>query len=246
MNTACPDEFRGSAQSFHYNQLNMIKNSIYPCIWFDGNAKAAADLYASVFKESKIIHDSPMVVMMEICGKKIMGLNGGPQFKVNPSVSFFILCETIDETNEVWNKLIAEGKTMMAIDKYPWSERYGWLQDKSGVTWQIAINDKEKGKQSLTPSFLFTDDNFGKAEEAIKFYTKVFENSAVDLLLHYPPEDTNAGTEMYSEFNLCGYKLIAMDGPGVHGYHFNEGISFVVNCNSQKEIDYYWDTFTKD
>ncbi len=223
-----------------------MTDQIYPCLWFDGNAKAAADFYCTVFKNSKITIDTPMVVNFELNGKKIMGLNGGPMFKINPSISLFVLCESINETNELWNKLIDGGKTLMAIDKYPWSERYGWVQDRFGLTWQVSVVNKEGDKQKITPSMLFTGNQFGKAEEAIKFYTAVFKNSAADALVHYPHGDANAGKLMFSEFNLNKYGLIAMDGPGTHEYTFNEAVSFVVNCENQEEIDYYWNKLTAD
>src|SRR5258706_8775623 len=128
-----------------------MNNTIHPCIWFDGNAKVAAGFYCSVFKNSTISFESPMVVMFELGGKKFMGLNGGPIFKINPSISIFVLCESINETNEVWNKLLDGGKILMPIDKYPWSERYGWVQDKFGLTWQVSVAYKEGNDQQLTP-----------------------------------------------------------------------------------------------
>ena len=93
---------------------------------------------------------------------------------------------------------------------------------------------------------LFTGSQFGKAEEAINFYTRVFDNSSADLVIHYPKEDNNAGKVMYSAFKLNQQDFIAMDGPGAHDYTFNEAVSFVVNCETQKEIDYYWNNLTKD
>lgn len=222
-----------------------MNNTIHPCLWFDGNAKEAAGFYCSVIKNSKITIDTSMVVMFELSGKKFMGLNGGPMFKINPSISLFILCESVRETNELWDKLIDGGKALMPIDKYPWSERYGWLQDKFGLTWQVSVVYKEGDKQQLTPSMLFTDKQFGRAEEAISFYTSVFDHST-SVIKHYPEGDPNAGKVLFSEFKLNQYPLIAMDGPGDHKYTFNEGVSFVVNCETQKEIDYFWDKFTAD
>jgi predicted 3-demethylubiquinone-9 3-methyltransferase (glyoxalase superfamily) len=220
-----------------------MTNQIYPCLWFDGTAKAAADFYCSIFKNSKITIDTPMVVNFELNGKKFMGLNGGPIFKFTPAISIFVTFESIEETNATWNKLIDGGKALIPIDKHPWSERYGWLQDKFGLTWQISIvNSGDKPK--ITPSLLFTGKQFGRAEEAIKFYTSLFDNSSTDFLMHYPQEDTNAGKVMYSEFKLNKYDVIAMDGPGVHDYTFNEAVSLVVECETQKEIDYYWDELT--
>lgn len=223
-----------------------MNNQFYPCLWFDGQAKAAADFYCSIFKNSKIATDSPLVVLFELNGNKFMGLNGGPNFKFTPAISLFVLCESIHETNDTWNKLIEGGKALMPIDKYPWSERYGWVQDRFGLTWQISIVNKEGDKQKITPSMLFTSSQFGKAEKAINFYTSVFDKSSIGTIYHYPKEDPNAGKIMYSEFNLGRYDLIAMDGPGEHKYTFNEAVSFVVNCDTQEEIDYYWEKLTKD
>ena len=223
-----------------------MTNQIYPCLWFDGQAKATADLYCSVIKNSKITTDTSLVVMSELNGKKIMGLNGGPMFKINPSISLFISSDTIDETNEIWNKLETDSmKILMPIDKYPWSERYGWLQDKYGMTWQIMVANSGDHGLKITPSMLFTGKQFGKAEEAVSFYSSVFENSSTDVMLPYPAGDANAGKIMFSEFKINNYNIIAMDGPGEHDYTFNEGVSFVVNCDTQKEIDYYWSKLTE-
>jgi predicted 3-demethylubiquinone-9 3-methyltransferase (glyoxalase superfamily) len=217
-----------------------MTNSIYPCLWFDGQAKAAAELYCSLFKNSRITIYTPMVVNFELGGKKFMGLNGGPMFKINPSISIFVLCESIEKTNEVWEKLIDGGKVLIPIDKQDWSARYGWLQDKFGVTWQISVVNNEGDEQNIRPSMLFTNKQFGNAEAALKLYTSIFENSAIDMLLYYPKAENEASKVLYSEFNLKQQGMIAMDGPGNHEYNFNEGVSLVVDCDTQEEIDNYW------
>lgn len=219
-----------------------MKNNIYPCLWFDGQAKAAAEFYCSVFQNSKIIVDNGMVVMFELNGKKIMGLNGGPMYKINPSVSMFIHCASLEECNRIWNKLSEGATVLMQLDKYPWSELYGWLQDKFGFTWQVMKSDKDK----MMPALLFTGDQLGKAQTALDFYTSIFKNSAVESKNYYPEGSPFAGNISYAEFNLNGYPLVAMDGPNEHNFTFSEGVSFVVNCESQEEIDYYWNLFTTD
>jgi predicted 3-demethylubiquinone-9 3-methyltransferase (glyoxalase superfamily) len=93
---------------------------------------------------------------------------------------------------------------------------------------------------------LFTGNQFGKAEEAIKLYTSLFDKSSTDTLIHYPEGDANAGKVMYAEFKLDQYPLIAMDGPGEHAYTFNEAVSLMVECGTQKEIDYFWEKLTAD
>lgn len=100
---------------------------IYPCLWFDGKAKEAADFYCSIFKDSKITSENPMVVMFELNGTKFMGLNGGPQYKFSPATSFVVECDTQEEIDYYWEKLGAGG----AYNKC------GWLDDKFGRSWQI-------------------------------------------------------------------------------------------------------------
>jgi predicted 3-demethylubiquinone-9 3-methyltransferase (glyoxalase superfamily) len=102
-------------------------HKITPCLWYDGTAAEAAGFYCSVFKNSGIITESPMVVTFELNGVEFMGLNGGPQFKFNESVSFVVNCDTQAEIDYYWNRLTEGGEESMC----------GWLKDKYGVSWQI-------------------------------------------------------------------------------------------------------------
>jgi len=104
-----------------------MTNSMYPCLWFDGQAKAAADYYCSIFKNSKITAENPMVVNFELLGNKFMALNGGPHYKFSPATSFVIECQTQDEIDYYWEKLGAGGIY----------NKCGWLDDKFGVSWQV-------------------------------------------------------------------------------------------------------------
>ena len=101
---------------------------IYSCLWFDGQAKAAADLYCSIFKDAKIITETPMVVIFEINNTRFMGLNGGPMFKPNEAVSFVVECESQQEIDHYWNNLSKDGGQ---------ESRCGWVKDKFGFSWQI-------------------------------------------------------------------------------------------------------------
>ena len=105
-----------------------MKNEIFPCLWFDGQAKAAADYYCSVFKNSRIRSENPLVVIFELNGRKFMALNGGPHFKFNEAVSFVVECDSQDEIDYYWDKLTADGGE---------KSRCGWLKDKFGLSWQI-------------------------------------------------------------------------------------------------------------
>ncbi|MCU0455794.1 MAG: VOC family protein, partial [Bacteroidales bacterium] len=86
-----------------------MKNRIYPCLWFDGNAKEAADFYSETFGETSVPFENQTVIILETHGQKFMLLNGGPQFKINPSISFFVTCESADEVDRYWNQLIDGG-----------------------------------------------------------------------------------------------------------------------------------------
>jgi len=144
----------------------------------------------------------------------------------------------------VWDKLALGGKVLMPIDKYPFSERYGWIQDKYGLSWQLILTNPEGEKRpEIVPSLLFVGDKYGKAEEALNFYTSVFKDSKKGTLMHYPAgsEPNKEGTVMFSDFKLLDLWIIAMDGGGEHNFTFNEAVSLIVNCDTQEEIDYYWE-----
>lgn len=221
-----------------------MKNKLYPCLWFDGKAKEAATYYSSVFANSQIISENPLVVLFELDGIQFMGLNGGPQFKINPSISFFVFGDSAEDIDKKWKLLSDGGSVMMPLDKYPWNEKYGWCQDKFGVTWQLMMNPG--AQQKIVPSFMFTQQQSGKAEEAIKFYTSIFKNSEVQMISRYEKGEADVeGYIKHARFNLNGQEFAAMDSSGPHAFTFNEGISIVVPCDNQEEIDYYWNKLTE-
>ncbi|MFN3404269.1 MAG: VOC family protein [Cytophagaceae bacterium] len=105
-----------------------MKNPIYPCLWLDGQAKAAAEFYCSIFKNSKITSENPMVVTFEVNGNKFMALNGGNHFKFNEAISFVVECETQEEIDYYWTKFTSDGGM---------ESMCGWCKDKFGVSWQV-------------------------------------------------------------------------------------------------------------
>lgn len=120
---------------------------MYPCLWFDGKAKEAATFYCSVFKDSKILSENPMVVMFELNGQKFMGLNGGPMFTFNEAVSYVVECANQEEIDHYWTSLTADGGE---------ESMCGWLKDKYGFSWQIVpavlgklMSDPEKGQRVM-------------------------------------------------------------------------------------------------
>ena len=105
-----------------------MSTTIHPCLWFNGNAKEAATFYCAIFKNSRIITDTPMVVNWELDGKRFMGLNGGPNFTFSEAVSMVVECDNQEEIDHYWDSLIKDGGQ---------ESRCGWLKDKFGFSWQI-------------------------------------------------------------------------------------------------------------
>jgi predicted 3-demethylubiquinone-9 3-methyltransferase (glyoxalase superfamily) len=219
-----------------------MKNTIYPCLWFDGNAKEAATLYCSVFNDSVITAENPIVVTFESVGQKFMCLNGGPQFKFNASISFFVVCETEAEVDNAWKCLLEGGTVLMPLGKYEWSAKYGWLQDRYGVNWQLSFGKLEDIGQKFTPVLMFAGNQNGKAEQAFQFYTSVFDDSSIRSILRYNKGENEVEEAVkHAQFILGKHLFMAMDSSLSHQFGFNEAISFVVECETQDEIDYYWD-----
>ena len=113
-----------------------MTNQIYPCLWFDGQAKVAADFYCSIFENSKITVETPLVVNFELNGRKFMAINGGTHYKFSPATSFVVECGTQEEIDFYWEKL-SEGAD-------PRSQQCGWLKDKYGLSWQVVPLELDK------------------------------------------------------------------------------------------------------
>jgi predicted 3-demethylubiquinone-9 3-methyltransferase (glyoxalase superfamily) len=239
---------------------------ISPHLWFDKEAQEAAEFYASTFPDSKVIHTTTLhntpsgdadIVSFELWRQKFMAISAGPFFRFNPSVSFIVNFDPLlfdrasspekaarEQIGRVWEKLAEGGAVLMPLDNYPFSERYGWLQDRYGLSWQLILTDPEGDpRPPILPSLMFVGDKVGKAEEAINFYLSVFKNSKMGVAHRYGPNQApeQAGTIMFADFMLENSWFAAMDSAREHNFTFNEAVSFMVSCDTQKEIDYYWE-----
>lgn len=242
---------------------------IIPHLWYDKEAKEAADFYISAFPslsmdtESKItfvhtLKDTPSgdsdIVSFKIWGHDFMAISAGPYFKLNPSISLMVNFDPSQDPNaktrldQVWAKLSEGGQALMPLDKYPFSERYGWIQDKYGLSWQLILTNPEGDKRPLImPSLLFTKPVNGKAKEATDFYISVFSQNSEGSkrgMLSYYPENTPSKTEgslMFTDFTLNNQWFVAIDSGQEHKFNFNEAFSLLIQCEDQNEIDYFWE-----
>src|SRR5215470_3214381 len=140
---------------------------VTPHLWFDKEAKEAAELYVSSIADSKIksvrtIHGTPSgdcdMISFDLAGQPFMAISAGPLFKFNPSVSFHVKCKTLEELNALWQKLSAGGKIRLPLGSYPFSERYGWTEDRYGLSWQLMFAGGSEIKQKTTPVLMFVNN----------------------------------------------------------------------------------------
>jgi predicted 3-demethylubiquinone-9 3-methyltransferase (glyoxalase superfamily) len=227
---------------------------ITPHLWFDSEAVEAADFYASTLPDSKVtnvttLHDTPTgdtdIASFELWGMPFMAISAGPLFKFTPAISFVVSCTTREQVDTLWERLSEGGKALMPLESYPFSDRYGWTEDRYGLSWQIMFMDDQRG-QPITPTLMFVGEVSGKAEEAINLYASVFPDSKVGPISRFgkDEEPDQEGTIKRASFALEGQRLAAMDSARSHDFGFNEAISFLVRCETQEEIDHYWESLS--
>ncbi len=233
-------------------------SKIVPHLWFDQEAKQAAEFYCAVFPDAKItnsvvLRNTPSgdcdLVSFELAGQPFMAISAGPLFKFNPSVSFILNFDpsqgrTREDLEALWNSLLSGGEELMPLGQYPFAPLFGYLRDRYGVFWQLILSDNmEPRLPFVIPSLLFVGDLHGKAEEAQNFYMSVFKDTHSGVTFRYPAgsEPEQEGTLMYSDFMLEGQWLAISESALEHGFSFNEAVSLMVYCDTQAEIDYYWE-----
>src|SRR5512141_1349849 len=164
----------------------MTRGPIVPCLWFDAQAEDAARLYTSVFPSGHVTavarypepSDNPsgkprgsvLTVEFEVARQRFTALNGGPEFGPNPSISFFVQVDSIEEADRLFSALTEGGEVLMPLGAYPWSPRYGWTADRYGISWQVMAGRREPGDPTIVPCMMFSGAQQGRAEEAMRAY----------------------------------------------------------------------------
>lgn len=228
---------------------------IVPHLWFDKEAGQAARFYTSIFadssiKSSSILDDTPSgsveMLTISLSGQDFMLISAGPLFKFTPAVSFLVGCRTKEEVSTLWSKLREGGTDLMPLGSYPFSESYGWLVDKYGLSWQIMYQGESMVGRKITPTLMYVGAMAGKAEEALGLYTSIFPDGKIGDLFRYGGDAApdREGTIAHGAFSLAGLGFAAMDSAQAHDFAFTEAISFLVRCDSQAEIDRYWEALS--
>jgi predicted 3-demethylubiquinone-9 3-methyltransferase (glyoxalase superfamily) len=243
-----------------------MSQQIVPCIWFNGNADEAVDFYKCVFADCEELRRSHyptsgladfqqdmagevLTIEFTIGDVRLTALNAGSEFKPNPMLSFIVNFDpsrdpdAAAQLDVAWERLSYDRNVLMELGEYPFSKRYGWVQDKYGASWQLMLTDPEGDPRPfLIPSLMFANDNVNRAAEAIDFYTSVFPDSRAGMVANYPEANGEvvAGSVMFGEFAVGSQWFAVMDSPVRHEFDFNEGISLQIECADQAEIDYFW------
>lgn len=233
-----------------------MQQTITPSLWFDGQTEEAANFYTTTLRGAQIIRvdlypdagskeygyeaGDVQMVAFEAEGLQFVIINGGPLYTINPAVSFTVYRTKPEELVDLWSKLIDGGRELMPLGQYPFSKSYGWLVDKYGVSWQLMLAPEE---HTAAPSLLFTQNHAGQAEQALRYYADTLPGAKIETISHYPAgsEPDREGTLQYGDLTIDGQRLIAMDSAGNHDFTFSGGVSLLLQCDTQEQIDALWE-----
>lgn len=239
---------------------------IVPNLWFDHTAVEAAEFYTSIFPDSRVLDiqyypseglpdwqagfaGQPVTVEFELAGYRFAAINAGPEFPVNPSVSFMANFDpSVDphareHLDALWTSLADGGRVLMPLQAYDHSPHYGWVADRYGVSWQLILTDPAgEPRPFIVPTLLFGHTAQNRAGEAIAFYTSVFGGEVGTMVPYGQQTGTAAaGSVMFADFQLLGQWFAAMDSVVEQGESFTCGVSLLVECADQAELDRYWE-----
>ena len=224
---------------------------ITPAIWCDGTADEAAQFYTDVFRDASIAEQAPgIAATVSIHGFRLSLINGGNQYAPNPSISCILNFDPLlfggEEQaraylDELYERL-STGGVLMELGEYPFSPRYAWVRDRFGMTWQLMLTDPDGDPRPFViPSFMFGGTNHAHAEEATDAWIALFDNARRGVLYRYEEGGPlDAGAVMFTDFTLRGTWMAATDSGTFHDFTFTPGVSIIVSCRDQEEIDRYW------
>ena len=224
---------------------------ITPAIRCDGTVDEAARFYADVFREGSVVEQVPgLAATVSIHGFQLSLINGGDQYAPNPSISCILnfdplLFDGEEQARAYLDELyerLSTGGVLMELGEYPFSPRYAWVRDRFGMTWQLMLTDPAgEPRPFILPSFMFGGPNHANAEEATEAWIALFDDAHRGALRRYEEGGPmEAGTIMFTDFTLRGTWMAAMDSGAFHDFTFTPGVSMIVSCRDQEEIDRYW------
>lgn len=227
-----------------------MENKFAPCLWVDNQVEQMTELYTKVFENGKplktlyFLEDAHgkigdiLTQSVQLANQEFILLNGGPEFKATPSISYMVTCTSETQLQVLWQELSEGGKLLMNLAIYPGVGQFGWLEDRFGISWQFSL-DQSSSSQKITPCFMFSGEQYGNASRAVAEWIEVFQSG--EILDHYSNEDL---TTKLAKFTLHQQEFMAMDSAVDHDFTFSLANSFYVYCENQKEIDRLWTAIT--
>ena len=186
------------------------------------------------------------IVTFQLWGQSFQAINAGPLFSFNPSISFAVACDTVEDVDRIWARLAEGGTPLMPLDTYPFSERYGWTQDRYGLSWQVSLR-----RRSARDAAHHSDADVRRR--------RVRQGRGGDRLLHVGParlergfvqrygpgqEPDAEGTVQYGAFQLAGQGSPPWTARGTTSSRSTRRSRCIVYCDNQDEIDRYWDALS--
>lgn len=247
---------------------------IIPSIWCSGNADEMAEFYSAALPAARIAQTEKypseglpefqrsmagktITIDLEVGRYRLNLLNGGDEFAPNPSISFMLDFDGTRgdegddaraELDRTWAMLADDGEVMIPLGEYPYSPWYGWVQDRFGVSWQLMLaNPGGAPRPPVVPSLMFCGANQNRADDALTTYAEVFGGTRGTTAAYAEPTGpAGAGAVMFGDVELAGQWFAAMDSGTEQDFTFSEGISLIVQCDSQDEIDRFWNVLSQD
>lgn len=243
---------------------------ITPNIWCDGTAEAAAQYYVELFGTDAEMTNTtsypqtglldfqahmaglPLTVDFRIANQPFTVINAGDEFTPNPAISFMLNFDPLNfpdadaaraELQRVWHGLADGGQVFVPLQAYDFSPWYGWVQDRFGVSWQLILTDPNgEPRPFIIPTLTFGGVHQNNAAEAVDYWTALFPDAhtGVDIRYGQPQGTATADGVRFRDFTLAGQWFAALDSPEEQDFTFTEGLSLLVACEDQAEIDRYW------
>lgn len=231
-----------------------LKQKITPFLWFEDSAEEAIDFYVAIFNNSRVIsinryEEGPLKGKVkagefELEGQQFIAMDGGPEFTFTPAVSFFVSCASEVGLDHYYTQLSEGGSVLRPLNKYPFGEKFAWVTDKYGISWQLYLDNHTP---NIMPYLMFICGQHGKTEEAINFYTSIFDKSAILSIAHYDVhDDAPGGTIKHGRFLLQNQEFLAFDSHHDLDFSITGAISFYVDCEIQEEVDFLWDALSQE
>lgn len=226
---------------------------LIPAVWCDGTMADQARAYAALFPGATIAGQAPADwapepgnpgALLDLGGSPLMLIEGGPMYRPSPALSLFVQVETEAALRALWAGLAEGGMEMMPLDAYPWARLYGWVQDRWGVSWQLNLGPLAEVGARITPFLTFVGDQAGRARAALDLYARAFPDLVVAGVTDHDGSGPDpAGTIMHAQVALRGGAMMLSDSAHPHGWGFTPGMSLMVLCPDQAEVDRLWDLF---